>query len=183
MGVPNVPIRCTNTGLTHFCYPANYAPEKVVLRYSGMTKGSDWIPTMPEPKIFELTLLYWSANLYVYMDTEIECEWAAYSGYSQIDFYALGIGQMATAWLVGEMCPIVFAGFDNGTAPFCGGTFEIKERRICFLGPHPWDVGDLAVVPHDADIFSEATQSDDTTKVTRYARHRDGTNVKIRSEI
>lgn len=103
---------------------------------------------------------------------------------SYFEFYFLGYLRFAAySILSGYVCPVVFPGGEDPTCRWELGTLELTVRQECFYGEHPWDVGDLLIVPQDADMMSEVTFSSDSSKTTRYARHRDKSNVIIKTAL
>lgn len=182
MGVSNDPIACKDTGLNHACFPAGKAPESVSILYSGMEKGDAWTSSFPLPQEIRKTLLWVSTSQYVYDGTDWYIVWEVTGGGSGFScsvkpsYQALGFGLNPA-----EACVISFPGVDESYVRWKNGTFELKIREECYQGVHPWDAGDLMVVPRDADILSEITHEDSTYKSTRYARHRDKTNVLIQT--
>lgn len=179
MGTPNTPIECKFTGLDHYCFPDGYAPETVVARYEGMIKSVWWGVGDIEPAVFVMTLDWIDENTYWGGINDATLRWTQNGYLGRFSFLKLPEGTAGGGFIADGGCPIAIPGSVTSSQEFDEGVFSLKIREECFEGPHPWDVGDSVVVPRGNKVFSEIVPYDGDKYFTRYARHRDGMNIKI----
>jgi len=168
------PNSCPGSG-----WAGGLVPDSIIVTLTGIQKGPAWTSVYPEPPEGSFVCDFLGCVVWSFDDADYKIEASVVGTEFHVYMFSKPYSfNFATAGPIAE--PYEQDNQHSSQNIYTGGSVSILDLGLTGLSyPPSWDASDLVGVPKQTGYFAEEFPSVIHNRYLRYARHSNGTNLKV----